>query len=420
MQSINKYVSSKVDLAGFISTIKEITIIINGHFNSKVYTCGSVISGTVLLTPRRSIPFSHIKISFIGKTNISFEDAYISKDISQRLLTMDFPISASSYPESQPFQVGQTYNIPFFFIIPHQLTDSICVHGTNSHVVRNNHLRLPSTLAGWEKDDLAPRFTKIEYHVWARISHQRGTEVGGDSKILSSSEHRINVLTTYPEDPPLSIRRFDTHYTPSQSKLVRRKFFSGSLGRITATAAQPHTMRLDPYGRSTDACSYQVTLIFEPSSPTATPPLDVSLSSVKLLTRTWYSSQPAQDLPDTSSTRKPLSISTKVTRLSFQFGAWRSTVTSPTPLEDRQSGTIETYIALLQVGFRLPTSTHIFPPTFHSCLISRTYALETNIEAGGCNIRLVLPIQIAMEPWEQTHPYLELDSTDTAHQQGRK
>ncbi|GAB1203599.1 hypothetical protein APSETT445_002235 [Aspergillus pseudonomiae] len=110
-------------------------------------------------------------------------------------------------------------------------------------------------------------------------------------------------------------------------------------------------------------------------------------------------------------------------------GAWvdlTRTEPSPTtsPTEDR--GTY--YTAAVIVPITLP-QTKAFVPTFHSCLISRTYALDLNLCYHTPNaslltsrISLRLPIQITSLPRSQplTQPplYSELQTTDIAMKQG--
>ncbi|KAF6824811.1 arrestin domain-containing protein [Colletotrichum musicola] len=389
MRSISNHVSR---LAGMAPKSKELDVTVDNHYTSKVYTCGSIIAGSVVITPKRDTRFARVQVELVGRASIQLQDAYVSKRTSLLLLKVDMPVPESCYPRPRVFRAGQTYRIPFRFVLPRHLTDGACAHAVESGIVRDAHLRLPSTLSDWDADDMSPNFVSVRYCVRARVMYPCSPEVGGGMIALLSAEHRLNVVAPSPEDPPLSIDTYDKHYTLTQSKQLRKSVFSTPLGRVTATATQPPAVLLSPDGHGAGSSSFHVRLAYELSLPDAAPP-DIGLASVKLVARTWYCAQQMRALPNTGASREPFSLSTKVLWKAVEYESWKHSASDST--------TGDAYKASLRAEFRLPTSKHVFPPTFHSCLVSRTYALEVNIDAGGSVIRLVLPIQVAMKPVDQ-------------------
>ncbi|KAL0942017.1 arrestin domain-containing protein [Colletotrichum truncatum] len=404
MRSITNQVSSMVKLPGMATRPKELDISVDNHYTSRVYTCGSAISGSVVINPRRNTKFNFVQIHLISKTTVTTDDAYISKSTSQLLLKVSMPVPESVYPEPRVFKIGTTYKIPFRFVIPSQLTDGACVHNVDSDEMRDRHLRLPSTLTGWEKDDMAPTLLGVKYFVRARVMYLPQGKAEDDAVALLEAEHRLRVLAQSPEDPPLNVDKYDKHYRLSQIKLMRKSMFSTPLGRIIANSTQPPAIHLSPDGHGAGGSSVQIDLAFEPHVGNIVPP-EVTLNSLKIVAHTWYCSQPIQNLPNMGPGRIPFSLSAKVVCDSLEYESWKKPRTTSSGVlenEDKEGVKIRPYTSSVRVDFRLPTSDHVFPPTFHSCLVSRTYALQANLTAGGCDFSLVLPIQIAMDAGDQT------------------
>ncbi|KAF0330331.1 arrestin domain-containing protein [Colletotrichum asianum] len=392
------------------ATIMDINI--DNHYTSKVYTCGTTVSGYVSINPRHDTAFSSVQISLQGKASVRIDDTYSSRQTSQILLKVDMPVAESAYPESRTFKAGETYKIPFRFIIPNQLTEAACQHDVESTSIRDYHLRLPSSLTSWHKYDMAPKLLGIRYHIKAKIVRESGPQCPRPSEVLSEAQYEINLLAASPEEPPLSVNTRDSQYRVIESKNVSKALFSGPLGRVTAAAAQPPTIHLSRDGRSACSSSFQANLIFEPSVTSVTPP-EVVLQSVKILAQTWYSTKVMNGLPNMGSLREPFNISARVLWETLKYESWK-----PKTLPDSQdsaeakeeswdSAPPTPYSTTLRAEFRLPTEKYVFPPTFHSCLISRTYALQISMSAGGTDISLVLPIQIAMEADEPTTARLQ-------------
>ncbi|KAF4915618.1 hypothetical protein CGCVW01_v010297 [Colletotrichum viniferum] len=403
MKKLTKRIST---LAATTSKATIVDINIDNHYTSKVYTCGTTISGHVSINPRHDTEFSSVQISLQGKASVRIDDTYSSRQTSQILLKVDMPVAESSYPESRIFKAGETYKIPFRFIIPSQLTEAACQHDVESTSIRDYHLRLPSSLTSWDKYDMAPKLLGIRYHIKAKVVQESGPQCPRPSEVLSEAQCEINLLAASPEEPPLSVNARDSQYRVIESKNVSKALFSGPLGRVTAAAAQPPTIHLSRDGRSACSSSFQANLIFEPSVTSVTPP-EVVLQSVKIVAQTWYSTKVMNGLPNIGALREPFNISARVLWQTLEYESWKSKTlpdsqdSAEAKEESWDSAPPTPYSTTLRAEFRLPTEKYVFPPTFHSCLISRTYALQISLSVGGTDISLVLPIQIAMEANEQ-------------------
>ncbi|EQB43476.1 arrestin [Colletotrichum gloeosporioides Cg-14] len=403
MKKLTKRIST-LAVTSTKATIMDINV--DNHYTSKVYTCGTTVSGHVSINSRHDTEFSSVQISLQGKATVRIDDTYSSRQTSQILLKVDMPVAESAYPNSRIFKAGETYKIPFRFIIPSQLTEAACQHDVESTSIRDYHLRLPSSLTSWDKYDMAPKLLGIRYHIKARIVRESDPQCAKPSEVLSEAQYEINLLAASPEEPPLSVNAWDSQYRLIESRSISKALFSGPLGRITAAATQPPTIHLSRDGRSACGSFFQANLIFEPSVTSAAPP-EVVLQSVKIVAQTWYSTKVMKGLPNMGSLREPFNISARVLWETLEYESWKrkalpdSQDATEAKEESWDSAPPTPYSTTLRAEFSLPTEKYVFPPTFHSCLISRTYALRISLAAGGTDISLVLPIQIAMEADEQ-------------------
>ncbi|KAK1598312.1 arrestin [Colletotrichum navitas] len=403
---------------------------INDHYHSKVYTSGDPISGEVTITPGHDNRFDYVQIILIGTSRTRLDALQIPQLASHTFLKLEMPIPDSAYPVPRIFEAGLTYTIPFNFVIPHHLTISACAHKAQSDYIHDYHMRLPPTMGGWERDDMAPDMAQVQYAVNARVVRQ--DELGGKPTKLMEGTHLIKVLPRSPEDPPLNITKHDGAYVLSKTKAVRKSLFSSKQGRITAATAQPSAIHLTADGRSASEGSILVNLNFEPTSADNLPP-KVNTVSAKLRAQTWYGATPMTKLPNMGDIQEAFAMSqyhvytTSTSLLSTSVGkvAWRQQFTSAARRDSgyssdglRESGHSDSdnqnhsqsrrpsrdlsspifHMAALQIPFKLPTSRKTLIPTFYSCLVSRTYALQLTLVVADSKINLNVPLQIALEP----------------------
>ncbi|KAF9881785.1 arrestin [Colletotrichum karsti] len=427
--------SSHSDMSSVVSFSRQpahkkqsIEIVIDDHFTSKVYTSGSPISGNVIITPNHDSRFDYVQIILLGTSRTRLDAVQIPQLSSHTFLKLEMPIPESAYPVPRIFEAGRTYTIPFNFVVPQHLTISACNHKAQSDLIHDYHMRLPPSMGSWEKDDMTPDMAQIHYAIKARVVRQ--DELGGRPTKVMEDAYLLNVLPASPEDPPLNITKQDKGYTLSKTKNIRKNIFSSKQGRITATAVQPGAVYLTPDGREASEGSLMVNLNFEPASADILPP-KVGSVSAKLQAQTWYGATPMTRLPNLGDSHEvyafsqQLAYQTSVPLLSATVDKinWRQQIVSTTrrdsgyssdgfqgshsdsdhsnnrgrrSTKDRSSPI--NHLAALQIPFKLPTERKTFIPTFHACIISRTYTLQLTVVVGDSKVNLAIPVQIALEP----------------------
>jgi hypothetical protein len=299
------------------------------------------------------------------------------------------------------------------------------------------HLTLPPSigdpdLAGFGStllDDLAPEMSKITYGIQVKIAQNRGSE---GMTVLADKLKKVRVKPVFPEQPPLNIDHND-EYRSRQEKTVKKGLFKGKLGTLSAKTIQPPPLVI-PGARTegrTITTMAKLVLRFDPTEEASAPPKLGSLST-KLKVLTYYASAPRQNLPTRATLGFDLSQGlyseyVPLSSLCIASAQWEKhdAAKSPSPesLVRRDSGISDCsnlssaeeafamgilpatkdykqgvfYTAQVLVPITLPT-TQNFIPTFHSCLISRTYTLALRISAhGSSNIHLKVPVQICAE-----------------------
>ncbi|RDA86773.1 hypothetical protein CP532_6345 [Ophiocordyceps camponoti-leonardi (nom. inval.)] len=421
-----------------------ISIEINGHFSSKVYTSGSSISGSVIICTQRPTPFHELDIVFTGiaATRLDFVQQYPSHSF-RPFMKLRMPIRRSSLPEPKVFEAGKLYSIPFNFVVPHQLTLGACTHPCSSPAVREQHLRLPPTVGFWEADDQAPEMAQIEYAIKARV--YRKSEPGGYHQKFMEGYHMLKVLPALPEDAPLDITPRDERYNLSKWKTIRKSLFSAKAGKLIVKASQPGAIMLTPDAHSASTSVVRLALEFHPASLHHAPP-KVSFVSGKLTSATFFGAAPTDLLPNLGSrsvyTANPSLSYTTTTSLfsrSLVGMAWhqRSTAgrrdsgysslsvdedASETDCSDARDGRRAErcpirHSSLVEIPFTIPMSNRkLFLPTFHSCLISRTYTLHVSLSVGPANaaVNLAIPLQIGVDAVHQPNLTDGLPSFETA------
>jgi hypothetical protein len=358
-------------------------------------------------------------------------------EAKHRFLTLRQPIDESNFPTPRIFEAHRAYKFPFTFTVPTQLLPKACSHSIASDHIRDMHLTLPPSigdpdLAGFGStllDDLAPEMSKITYGIQVKIAQNRGSE---GMTVLADKLKKVRVKPVFPEQPPLNIDHND-EYRSRQEKTVKKGLFKGKLGTLSAKTIQPPPLVI-PGARTegrTITTMAKLVLRFDPTEEASAPPKLGSLST-KLKVLTYYASAPRQNLPTRATLGFDLSQGlyseyVPLSSLCIASAQWEKhdAAKSPSPesLVRRDSGISDCsnlssaeeafamgilpatkdykqgvfYTAQVLVPITLPT-TQNFIPTFHSCLISRTYTLALRISAhGSSNIHLKVPVQICAE-----------------------
>ena len=354
-----------------------------------------------------------------------------------RFLVLRQPIAETDFPSPRIFEAGRVYKFPFTFSIPQQLLPKACFHKVVSDHVRDMHCLLPPSLgdpdiAGFGStllDDLAPEMSKIVYSIKVKIAHVQPSE---GISVLAERAKRVRVKPALAEQPPLNIDN-SREYQPRQEKTIRKGLFKGKLGTLTARTVQPRPLVI-PGARTTDnepiSTMSKVVLRFDPFEEDYSPPKMNSLAT-KIKVSTFYASTPRQNFP----TRFTLGLDQSqglfeekvpLSDLCIASAQWEAHGPDSTPMAQdmvrRDSGVSDNaftsdserafaagvlppskdykqgrfYTAQILVPITLPFNKN-FIPTFHSCLISRTYTLSLKMAAQGLSLSLKVPVQVCAQ-----------------------
>lgn len=435
-----------------------IDIHIDNHYRSKVYTSASAVTGHISINSHRDVPFDSIQILLLGNTKTRIDGVNIPQATSHTFLKLVMPIPESLYPVPRTLEAGRTYIVPFHFVIPRHLTINACNHNVSNDGVRDYHVRLPPTVGFWDRDDLAPEMSRIEYAIKARVLREDDAE--GHLVRLFETSQEIRVLPASPAEPPLSITPSDKLYTMSKTKTMRKTILSSKLGKVAVSANQPPAAMLSPDGRSAAPTTARLDLHFEPAAGASSgcaPPRVTSVSS-KITAVSYYSASGVRCLPNlgdwgrtygyegngsySNTTSLPSSsltapqIAWKQQRPSAaqlrrdsgyctdvpsdcersggeasegsRRSSWSATknlakttvaTTKSSSSKDATTTTLSAashYTASLQVPIQLPIEKKAFLPTFHSCITSRVYVLwlTVSLSCGGMSTSVTLSVPL--------------------------
>ncbi|KAF6824351.1 arrestin [Colletotrichum musicola] len=298
------------------------------------------------------------------------------------------------YGPGRQFTESHTYKIPFSFVIPKHLTLSACKHENQSRAAFDQHMRLPSFMGYWSKDDLSPEGARVEYIIKVHVARGPPRPSGSLEKPMLA-KHLINVLPDPVEDPPLHIALQDERYTLNRSKTLRKNIFSAKQGLLTVLATQPSSIRLIPDGNTVSESALIISLQFDPISPETAPPSVRNIIGIIMAT-TWLSGIPMHTMPDLSDQQsssvfpinRGFSVPIPLVFPDLKGAASWTTV----PEQEFGGNTALHYEATLRVPFEIPTQPNMILPTFHTCHISRTYTLALTVKVANAKFYLDIPV----------------------------
>lgn len=410
------------------------------------YTSRDHIRGIVSITAKYDTPFDEIYVTFEGTTKTFVEKISTALPANGRteafhvFLRLIQPIDAESLPEDRLLKAGQTYSIPFTFVVPEKLLPQSCTHSPANHKIHDLHLNLPPSLGDPMAasignillDDMAPEMAVVSYAVKVRLF--RGRNSSGKLNLITDTTRKLRIMPASAEQRPIPFPGgLKDDYRPRKEKEIKRGIFKGGkLGCLIMESFQPKSLRLPPLRsasspKHTHSSAYSscppvttmatVNLRFDPTDPSSPPP-KLSNLTTKLKVATFFSSTPLSDLPtritdfhyasakgvhvETIQLSSRCVASAQWTRHSSPSSpsSFTSTSFSPTPSSLYTGGVF--YTTQILVPVTLPSSnntTKTFVPTFHSCLVSRTYALDLYLgtqAVGTTNLHIKLPVQISM------------------------
>jgi hypothetical protein len=253
---------------------------------------------------------------------------------------------------------------------------------------------------------------EISYFILAEIQKYKNAK----KVTIAEASKKIHIRASTEELPPLSVDDTD-EYNFRASKTVRKGFLQSKQGTIIIESAQPSSLPLPPLDStpaSTPSTHLRLCLRFDPACENVLPPKLVNVSS-KLRVNTFWSTVARKEAarkvkhPWSNITSDSITETLNMSCLSTSGVEWvqrrarDSTFTLgeefPAPSEAYKDSKF--FTAYILVPLSLP-SCHAasLPPTFHSCLVSRTYSIQVSLSLSSTRmpISLNIPVQISAPP----------------------
>lgn len=339
----------------------------------------------------------------------------------QTFLKLRQPINETEYPIPRAFDEGRTFRFPFTFVVPDYLLPQVCEHSKDNLHLKYAHTRLPPSLgdpmlAGDGVsllDDMCPVMGQISYVIKVSISRKSPVE-GGRPTSLASVAKKVRIIPAVDEEPPLNVPDDSHEFCLRKEKDVRKGLLRGKYGRLVIAASQPKPIQCNPPSPNGSNCSASTVatlyLRFDPLADEQPPRLGTIWTKIKATT--FCGVTPWDDFPTKSPNlawtqnkavyTETLSLSSRclgsaqwekhsdgnnlLRRDSMQSSSSAESVTGPSASYSGKTF----YTASILVPITLPRH-KTFVPTFHSCIVSRTYALDLCVSYHTPNANVLAP-----------------------------
>lgn len=276
------------------------------------YTTHDEIKGDVVLKFERDTAIDDLVITFEGLTQTYVEKVATTAPTTGRttgrhtFLKLLQPVDVECLPENRIAKAGETYPVPFQFVVPDRLLPYCCSHKVDNEEVKFAHLHLPPSLGGAMPtgegqpllDDLSPDMSKITYSIRARLAKR--SPAGRQIDIVDKAKN-VRIVPAREEQPPIHVEDDNRDFTMRKEKSVRKGLFKigKKVGRLTAEAAQPNSFRLPPPKKQTQepvSTVATINLRFDPQHTDDQPPQLGSIVS-KLRAYTFFGAAPYKMMP---------------------------------------------------------------------------------------------------------------------------
>lgn len=426
-------------MAPFLAGVNELfasdihaEIRIQNHYKFKVYSPGEQIIGVAIVTIHHDAAFDDLDISLTG---VAVTHNYVQPDPVQAThpfiklrAPCDFAASSSG---PKVFRAGVQYTFPFRFTIPRTLPARSCRHRCIASSLRERHLRLPPTMGFCPGNDGSPEAARISYGV-EFVAYRRYSLLHCPALLFRVTQ-QVRVLSSCPEEPALDCLQAARMYKPSASKRFWQSVFMGTGGELKVEASQPRAIVLSPDGTTASESSVHLRLAFIPSLAEL-PPVKLQSASGKLTSNTYFHVAPINHAPALEPPARhelrPYFYKTrhKLFHQSLERVQWESNALNDTLVQlrnhvsnpehtaqaghgrgrraslpwawkHRQEPSVM-YTADVDIPFALPgIKGVVYLPSFDSCLVSRTYAVNVTVRAGSVLgwVTLSVPIQIVVD-----------------------
>lgn len=388
-----------------------------------IYTTGDTIAGNVLFTPDELTSVDDLVLDFQGKgplrirpevsilltQDLGSEQVSVENMLShvcvpvntikRRLLRMNLPVY-ECIPDIS-LKPGTEYTIPFDFVVPKQLPVQVCQHQCSSIQQQQEHLSLPPSLGHTgleESNDMTPEDVKVFYEVKLTVLKSHG----GKRPQQKSGEYScpVHVLPQSPELAPILIPPNSRYYQPVARKTLNKGILRSPIGRLTTSTAQPPAIKLSTASHTEKdiKSKLRINIAFEPAHADDLPPKFVC-TQLKLKAMTFFGVEPWKEFPDQT---HPVDWDSRVAYWSKKVPLSSDKMTVNWTRQPQAGATDgrTIYTTSVELIGSLPAD-HAYPPTFHSCFVSRVYALSAVLRfrshekaQRSSNLTVTAPVQI--------------------------
>ncbi|KAF7589807.1 hypothetical protein BBP40_003616 [Aspergillus hancockii] len=351
----------------------------NSTHESYLYShlTGDKIQGVATVRAHCDLRLDGIEISFIGeeRTTVQTGNAY------RQFQDIKYLIDDSSFPPSKIFKENVKYQFTFSFEVPDHLSPDACDHRIASPLIRQAHLRPPpsfgdpsvSGLGGKLKDDYAPPTCKILYTIQASLF--RNIPIIEKRDVLLVKRIKLRVKPAIDEIPPLDLMNTPNDYCLEQDREILDGRSKEVVGQLSILMEPPKSFCLplrDPHALINS--SINLLLRYESTVGQTELPQIQALRG-QLVATTFYTTTFHEDVP----TKKKDFFGRPKNFSETQFPPFSYSIASLDWMPDGDN----CFVATLLVPVNLPRLNFI--PTFHTCLVSRTYALDLKLVVPGAS-----------------------------------
>ncbi|ANB11206.1 hypothetical protein AWJ20_4008 [Sugiyamaella lignohabitans] len=348
---------------------------------------GDVITGKVVITPRKSMDFSILLVDLVGE-EISLRDRGYSESHHKRVFT----VARYEIPHqhiSGPLEEGFVYTFTYSLVVPERLPREFCPCGTGNPI----HSQLPPSY-GLPLENYTPRnheeneeCARVLYRVRARLYKNLRNSREETLKIWAQGHKTVSIRSSlYPplvleelKDSNGNILRLPVYSTSKQLShgLIRKV----AIGTVELKTSEPLNIYLN--NPSTKLVSLDV-IYTPPSDQKSTSPLEIHHVSYKVNALTFASIEAMAEIPS----RQSVMSNKKSPVYMSKDNILRQNLTICKPLwrlnENNDSKTKgNSYVTTLKLPFSFPVTNKKVVSTYFSCLTSRQYELTVTVNFGS-------------------------------------
>ncbi|KAJ5666815.1 S-antigen N-terminal domain protein [Penicillium macrosclerotiorum] len=380
------------------------------------YTTYDRIEGNIVLKVMEETKIDQIRITFEALTK--YQGSSVTtvrrtvpfvpgrRGASHTFLRFRQPTDSSEYANSTYLVPGKVYKFPFAFTIPARL--KYCKHDTQHDDVNDTHSLLPPTLGratsnllDLNDSEMTTNACKITYALKAYISQcQSSTDTS--PSILCDISKTIRVI-------PATVLDVCRAENPKKHIIPKNMRSERTQGRLQLRAEQPEPVQIASYKTQNDdiaTTTIKLQVQYDPEKNEQPPRLINLRSSLEVATHyatvPWEDYPSAQDLNTCDRNQEARVVTVPLSSLDLSSIKWEKIPSLSNALpETDESGVSKpcSYLAYVTVPVVMPSDKH-FVPTFHSCLISRTYAVGISLNyrssSAFCssNVKLTTSLEV--------------------------